>query len=193
MRIFKQRRLLNTREIEFKEKGIQYFSGNFLNSKSIFIPYEEIETENFNREFKTDKFNFIVALISLSFLVKSIFHVLNDERTPWFGIMLISAIFFVVFLIVTLLGRKHSIFIQTYSGYAFELFDKKPNETELNKFLEELKNNSFSYLRKTYAVVDSDLPIDSQLEMINALKKRNIISSEEFEELKQKINLNKII
>ncbi len=93
MNTFKQKRFLSNIEIEFKEKGIQYFSGNFLNSKSIFIPYEEIETENFNQEFKTDRFNFIVALISLSFLVKSIFHVLNDERSPWFGIMLISAIF----------------------------------------------------------------------------------------------------
>ncbi len=63
----------------------------------------------------------------------------------------------------------------------------------MSKFLDELKTRTFSYLRKIYAVIDLDLSIERQLDMINSLRQRKIISSEEFEELKQKINLNKII
>jgi hypothetical protein len=59
-----------------------------------------------------------------------------------------------------------------------------PNHHEIEIFIKEILKNRNAYLRKKYTKIDPDLPLDPQLNMIKHLKDMNVISDDEFDELK---------
>lgn len=191
MEEFKQSRFFNSKRVEFENDGISYYSGNFLNAKEIFIPFDEIIPDAITRETRTSRlflwFTIILGLI-FSLALWDIF------RIP-FGVYMVlvsfSGLFFMFFLILTIFGRKHMLYITTLSGYLIDFYDKKPNEEAVDEFLEILKIKTFAYLKEKYAVIDLDLPVEKQIENLNFLKERNVITEKEYEALKEKLkNIN---
>ncbi|WP_372769233.1 hypothetical protein [Lutibacter sp.] len=191
MEEFKQSRFFNSKRVEFENDGISYYSGNFLNAKEIFIPFDEIIPDAITRETRTSRlflwFTIILGLI-FSLALWDIF------RIP-FGVYMVlvsfSGLFFMFFLILTIFSRKHMLYITTLSGYLIDFYDKKPNEEAVDEFLEILKTKTFAYLKEKYAVIDLDLPVEKQIENLNFLKERNVITEKEYEALKEKLkNIN---
>lgn len=191
MEEFKQSRFFNSKRVEFENDGISYYSGNFLNAKEIFIPFDEIIPDAITRETRTSRlflwFTIILGLI-FSLALWDIF------RIP-FGVYMVlvsfSGLFFMFFLILTIFSRKHMLYITTLSGYLIDFYDKKPNEEAVDEFLEILKIKTFAYLKEKYAVIDLDLPVEKQIENLNFLKERNVITEKEYEALKEKLkNIN---
>ncbi len=191
MEDFKQKRFFNSKRVEFESDGISYYSGNFLNAKEIFIPFDEIIPDAIGRETKTSRlflwFTIILGLI-FSLALWDIF------RIPY-GIYMVlaffSGLFFMFFLILTIFSRKHMLYITTLSGYLIDFYAKNPSEEALENFLEILKERTFAYLKEKYAVIDKDLPVEKQIENLNFLKERNVISEKEYETLKEKLkNIN---
>ena len=83
------------------------------------------------------------------------------------------------------------LYITTLSGYLIDFYDKNPNEEAMDEFLETLKTTSFTYLKEKYAVIDIGLPVEKQIENLNFLKERNVITEKEYEALKEKLkNIN---
>ena len=83
------------------------------------------------------------------------------------------------------------LYITTLSGYLIDFYDKNPNKEVMSVFLETLKSKTFTYLKEKYAIIDIDLPIEKQIENLNFLKERNVISEKEYEALKEKLkNIN---
>ena len=83
------------------------------------------------------------------------------------------------------------LYITTLSGYLIDFYDKNPSEEAMDEFLETLKTKTFNYLKEKYAVIDIDLPVEKQIENLNFLKERNVITEKEYEELKEKLkNIN---
>ncbi|MBJ2173793.1 hypothetical protein JBL43_06055 [Aureibaculum sp. A20] len=144
MNSLKQKRHFNTKTVDFKTGGIQYSSGNILNSHSIFIPYNEIEINNYFREFKTDKFNLFVAIVSLGVLIKALLGLSDNPEGLNKGLWPLALLFFIVFTIATLLSRKHLLFIPT-QRFILELYDNNPSEKEMTDFIQTLENNVKEY------------------------------------------------
>ncbi|HEY9170360.1 MAG TPA: hypothetical protein VIN72_12780 [Lutibacter sp.] len=192
MKDFKQKRFFNLKRVEFEFDGITYYSGNFLNAKEIFIPFDEIIPDAISRETKTSRlflwFTIILGLI-FSLTIMDIF------RIP-FGIYMVlaffSGLFFMFFLILTIFSRKRMLYITTSSGYLIGFYDKNPSEEALDNFLETLKTKTFAYLKEKFAIIDIDLPVEKQIENLNFLKERNAITEKEYETLIEKLKKNNI-
>lgn len=187
MEEFKQKRFFNSKRVEFESDGITFYSGNFLNAKEIFIPFDEIIPDAITRETKTSRL-FLWMTISFGLIFSLSF--LDILRIP-FGIYMVlvffSGLLFVFFLLLTILSRKYMLYITTLSGYLIDFYDKNPSEDAMEEFLKTLKTKTFSYLKEKYAVIDIDLPIEKQIENLNFLKERNVITEKEYEALKEKL------
>jgi len=179
---FSQSRYLNTKSIRFQDDGLLYASGNILTSKEIFIPYEEIIYEKTTRLLKTDKFNFWVCVVSLATVVKSIVGIIDNPHGIYKGLLPFSSIFFIAFLVATILSRRRLLYIDTFNSGIIELYDKNASESE--NFIMHLKTRTQQFLKSKYGKIDKDLPIETQLESLNWLKGRKIITDQEFDNLK---------
>ena len=191
MEEFKQKRFLNSKRVAFEYDGITFSSGNFLNAKEIFIPFDEIIPDAITRETKTSR---LYLWISIIFGLIFILAVLDIFKIP-FGILMVlkffSGLLFVFFLILTIFSRKKMLYITTLSGYLFDFYDRNPSKEAIDEFLETLKTKTFAYLKEKYAVIDIDLPVEKQIENLNFLKERNVITEIEYEALKEKLkNIN---
>jgi len=191
MEEFKQKRFFNSKRVEFESDGITYYSGNFLNAKEIFIPFDGIIPDAITRETKTSRL-FLWITIALGLIFSLTFF--EIFRIP-FGIYMVltffSGLLFVFFLLLTILSRKYMMYITTLSGYLIDFYDKNPNKEAITEFLETLKTKTFTFLKEKYAVIDIDLPVEKQIENLNFLKERNVITEKEYEALKEKLkNIN---
>jgi len=187
MEEFKQKRFFNSKSVEFENDGITFYSGNFLNAKEIFIPFNEILPEAITRETRTSRlFLWITIALGLLFSL-TYFEIFQIPFGIYMVLVLFSGLLFVFFLLLTILSRKHMLYITTLSGYLIDFYDKNPNEEAMGKFLATLKTRTFTFLKEKYAVIDLDLPIEKQIENLNFLKERNVITEKEYEALKEKL------
>jgi len=177
-----QKYLFHKIRIDLKDNGILYTYGNILNTKQLFIAYEEISFWNITRQVKTDNFNLFVCIASALVMLKSMMGVYDNPNGIYKGLLPVSAIFFIVFLIVTLLGRIKYVFIDTANGGAIKLLNR--NKQTVNVFLEELTSRTKNYLREKYTDIDRDLSKEAQLENLFWLKKIKIISRQEYDKFK---------
>lgn len=168
--------------IDLKDNGVLYTYGNILNTKQVFIAYEEILFWNITRQVKTDYFNFFVCIASALVMLKSMMGIYDNPNGIYRGLLPVCAIFFIVFLIVTLLGRIKYVFIDTANGGAIKLLNR--NKQTVDAFLEELTSRTKNYLREKYTDIDSDLSKEAQLENLFWLKKIKIISKQEYDKFK---------
>lgn len=191
MEDFKQKRFFNSKRVEFEFDGITFYSGNFLNAKEIFIPFDEIIPDAITRETKTSTlFIWITIVFGLTFSL-ALWDIFKIPFAVYMVVVFFSGLLFAIFLLLTIFSRKYMLYVTTLSGYLIDFFDKNPSKSAMDAFLETLKTKTFAYLKEKYAVIDIDLPVEKQIENLNFLKERNVITEKEYEELKEKLkNIN---
>jgi hypothetical protein len=191
MEEFKQKRLFNSKRVEFESDGITFYSGTFLNAKEIFIPFDDILPDAITRETKTSRLFLWITIASGLILSLALWDIFSIPFAIYMVLVFFSGLLFAVFLFLTIFSRKYMLYITTLSGYLIDFYDKNPSEEVLEEFLETLKTKTFTYLKEKYAVIDIDLPVEKQIENLNFLKDRNVITEKEYEELKEKLkNIN---
>ena len=191
MEEFKQKRFFNSKRVEFEIDGITFYSGNFLNAKEIFIPFDDILPDAITRETKTSRLFLWITIASGLILSLALWDIFKIPFAVYMVVVFFSGLLFVIFLLLTIFSRKYMLYITTLSGYLIDFYDKNPNKEVMSVFLETLKSKTFTYLKEKYAIIDIDLPIEKQIENLNFLKERNVISEKEYEALKEKLkNIN---
>lgn len=80
--------------------------------------------------------------------------------------------------------RRKTITIQSYSSAPIILAFKNKNEKEIRAFSDKIIQISKDYLIKKFSKIDKDLPFEGQLNGIEFLRNKNLISDSEFERLK---------
>lgn len=191
MKEFKQSRFFNSKRVEFEYDGITYYSGNFLNAKEIFIPFDDILPDAITRETKTSRlFLWITVAFGLIFGL-ALWDIFKIPYGIYMVLEFFSGLLFLFFLALTILSRKFMLYITTLSGYLIDFYDKNPSEKAMSAFLKTLKTKTFAFLKEKYAIIDIDLPVEKQIENLNFLRERNVITEKEYEALKEKLkNIN---
>lgn len=191
MKEFKQSRFFNSKRVEFEYDGITYYSGNFLNAKEIFIPFDDILPDAITRETKTSSlFLWITVAFGLIFGL-ALWDIFKIPYGIYMVLEFFSGLLFLFFLALTILSRKFMLYITTLSGYLIDFYDKNPSEKAMSAFLKTLKTKTFAFLKEKYAIIDIDLPVEKQIENLNFLRERNVITEKEYEALKEKLkNIN---
>lgn len=90
-------------------------------------------------------------------------------------------------MIIAFLNRKRVITITTMDGNNIELYFKNDNKQEVTDYADEIIEAANNYLLKKYSKIDRALPIEPQIENIQYLLNREIITDENFESLKNQL------
>ncbi|MBE0424927.1 MAG: hypothetical protein IBX66_13505 [Lutibacter sp.] len=191
MEDFKQKRFFNSKRVEFEYDGITFYSGNFLNAKEIFIPFDEIIPDAITRETKTSRLFIWITIASGLIFSLALWDIFKIPFAVYMVLVFFSGLIFALFLLLTIFNRKYMLYITTISGYLIDFYDKNPSKEAVEDFLETLKAKTFAYLKEKYAVIDIDLPVEKQIENLNFLKERHVITENEYVALKEKLkNIN---
>lgn len=187
METFKQKRFFNTKRIQFKEDGINYYSGNFLNSREIFIPFEEILIDNYTRESKTNTFFLWVAISSLILLTIALLNPFSLIFSQQLILLSTFSFLFITFTVITILTQKNTLYMSTFSGFLIDFYDCNPSEEKFSIFLDSFSKKIKTYLKHKLSIIDEDISFEKHLENFNYLKDRKIITQTEYENLKEKL------
>lgn len=105
----------------------------------------------------------------------------NDELTIiFFSIGLL-------FIIVSFINRKKVVTMTTLDGNKIELYFTNQNKEEVVEYAHSIIKASDNFLLHKFSKIDRLLPIEPQIDNIQFLLNREIISEEKFETLKNQI------
>jgi hypothetical protein len=177
--IFYNRRYLTRQQFEIKRSSLKIARKNIFDAIEYEIPFDhlnnKIKTQTIiNNNLLATGFFFIV--LGLLFQLGS-----NDVLT------IIFVSFGILFLILPFINRKKVITITSLDGNNIELYFNKSNKVRVTEYANEIIEAANNYLLKKYSKIDRSLPIEPQIENIQFLLNREIISDESFETLKNQL------
>lgn len=176
---FTNRRYFTQQVFDIKKSSV------IVNKKTLFEELEyEISFEQLHNKKKTEiKTNNNMFVTGFFFFVFGIFFLLGSIGEA----AAICAIIAVTLVITSFLDKKRTITVATYNGNNLTLFFTKRNREEVNNFVEQLFEAANVFLLNKYNKIDKALPIEPQLNNIEFLRNREIISEEEYEVLKDQL------
>ena len=90
-------------------------------------------------------------------------------------------------VLMSFINRKKTVTIPSYLGESIVLYFNKKNKQEVVDFSQRIIEASNNYLLKKYSKIDRALPIEPQIEHLQFLLNREIITEEQFETLKNQL------
>ncbi len=173
------KRYFKTQHIEILNKGLKINTKNLFESAEYELSFDHIENK---RKVQTTINSNLLILGIFFFAFSFIFQLgSSDELT------IIFLIISVIFIIVGMFTRKKYVSITSYEGENIELYFNNKNREEVINFADKIIESQNKYFLNLYGKIDKDLPTDTQLEGIKFLKNREIISEEEYGNLKDQL------
>jgi hypothetical protein len=189
-----QERLLQRYELEILKNTLRYSTKSYSGSKEVNIPLDEIDISRMVYLKTIDrKSMFITGFFSL-FLVISLYNSISDPQENSGSISMIVPLIIGLSVSSFFLYVKSKDVIQfpsTQSGDV-EFFRALPTHREVNAFVSNLKNAVKESIRKQHAAIDPDIPIAHQISKLNWLLQIEVITEEEYTELKNQLATGKI-
>ena len=176
---FYNKRYLTRQNFEIKKSSLK------IDRKNMFEAIEyEIPFDHFGNKIKIQTIvNNNLIFIGIFFFVFSFLFQLgtNGELT------IIFLAIGLIFIILPFINRKKVISVPTLDGNNVELYFKSSNKKQVTEYAYEIIAAADNYLLKKFSKVDRTLPIEQQLENIQYLLNREIISDEKFDSLKNQL------
>ena len=177
--IFYNRRFLTRQNFEIQKSSLK------IERKNMFEAIEyEIAFDHLQSKLKIQTiFNNNLIIVGAFFLVFSILFLfgINEELSVFF---IFIAIFFIG---LPFINRKKVISIASMDGNHIELYFTNRNKQSVHDYATEIIKSANIYLLKKYSKIDRSLPIEPQIENIQYLLNREIITEENFESLKNQL------
>lgn len=177
--IFNNSKFFSRQSFELLPRGVR------INRKTLFESVEhEISYEHITNKKKIQStINNNSLFIGVCFVILGTLFLLGSlaEISPL--LILIG----LVFLVITFITRKKTIKIACFDGNIIELYFTNKNKPEITAFANQIIDSSNSFLLNKYSKLDKDLPIENQLSNLDFLLNREIITEEEFENLKNQL------
>ena len=177
--IYKNRHLFTSQEFEIQKSSLKVDIKNLFDAIEYEISFEHID----NRKKIQTSINHGLLIISVFLFLIGIllFAGSNDELKV---IFIFGAVVFAIFAFIS---RKRSVTITSHDGNKIELYFNKGNKQEVVNFANNIIEASDKYLRNKYSKIDPALPIESQLNNIQFLRNREVITEEDYEALKNQL------
>ncbi len=182
-----QRKLFLRRQFTMNKRDLNIKSSDLTSSEELNIPYEEIDTNKLIFQKKTDNIMLIITLIFGGFFIINLFNPENYKGDGWFGVGLFLFMVTLFSAMITYVKCKNLVLIPTLNNGYIEILKAKPNQKQFDEFLSELTSRISTYLKSKYGTLDFDMPYEPQLMNLSWLKDREIITTDEFENLKKEL------
>lgn len=137
---------------------------------------------------------YIMASVIAAFLVFiTICLFLSDDIMGNLPVVIGSYLIFGIIMASSLLSPLKKEIHLVGGTVNLTFFQDSPSALEVDKFIGELIRLSKQLLLKKYATIDAELPESTMFNQLNWLKNRDLISEEEYQELKQQYKLQRLI
>ncbi|MEO8515175.1 MAG: hypothetical protein ABI426_00440 [Flavobacterium sp.] len=180
MQILKQKRLFHKREFEILESKLYYREKTIGKSDSdVKIPFEELSSHKSIRT--TSSVVYLWCFLGAFFLGLIAFSSRNDKDTDpdtWIVFALLGFAALIAFFI----NQENSWKIKVTNGTFVFLYKNKPNEKEVNEFIDNLFLARNKYLRETYMKFDRNLNYEDLYKDLKWLRYVEAITKEEFDD-----------
>jgi hypothetical protein len=93
----------------------------------------------------------------------------------------------VTFVLIAFINRKKTVTIATYSGGDIILYFNNKTKGEVVEFADMIIDASNNYLMKKYGKIDRALPVEQQIDNLQFLRNREIITENHYEILKNEL------
>lgn len=176
---FFNRRYLTRQHFEIQKSSLKIERKNIFDAIEYEVPFDHL-----NNKLKVEtKINNNLIMVGSLFIVFSFLFQIgpNDELT--FIFLSIG----LLFIILPFINRKKVVTITTFGENNVELYFNNQNKREVVEYANSIIEAADTYLLKKLSKVDRSLPIEPQLENLQYLLNREIISEESFETLKNKL------
>ena len=177
--IFENRRYFTKQIFEIKKSGLNVEIKSLFDSVEYEISHEQID----NKKKVQISINHGLLITGIFFFVFGVLFLLgtNDELTGVFvSISLLCAA-------LAFISRKKVVIISLYDGNKIQLYFTKQNRQGVIDFANQIIEASNKYLLTKYGRIDPALPTDPQIQNIQFLRNREIISEEDYESLKNQL------
>jgi len=173
------KRFFKRQEIDILRSSLKIEKRSLLDSMEYEVPFENIHNKKRIQTNTNDNLlviAFFLLVIGLLFLLGS-----NTEIS---SVALIGGTFFLALALIT---RKKTVTILTYDGNNIELPFNRKNKPEVLEFSNKIIEASNHFLLNKYSKIDKSLPVEGQLSKLEYLRDREILTDEEFENLKNQL------
>ncbi|PVD50582.1 hypothetical protein DC498_19340 [Terrimonas sp.] len=93
----------------------------------------------------------------------------------------------VIFVLTAFMNRKKTVTIATYTGDEITLYFNNKNKEDVVEFSDKIIEASNNYLMKKYGKIDRALPVEQQIDNLQFLRNREIITENHYEALKDEL------
>jgi hypothetical protein len=176
---FVNRRRFTKQQFELKRSTLKVDISDLFERTEYEISYENID---FKKKVQVI-FNHGLLVASLFAFAIGLLLAFAPNEEAAFVFFLLGAVCFT--LAFTL--KKKVVTINAFDGNRIELFFNNRNKDQVVDFADEIIRSSNQHLLRKYGKVDPALPIEPQINNIQFLRDREIISEEEFESLKNQV------
>ncbi len=183
-----QKKLFLAREFTLEKGFLRIRFRNLTSSEEFNIPYEEIDFSKTVWQKETDNVMLIVTLVFGAFFLINIFNADNyADRSGLIGVSIFLFIVTCLSGLITYIKSKNVLLIPTHNNGYLEFIKNKPNKDEFEAFIKKLSDEIALFLKSKYAKIDLEMPVEPQLMTLGWLREKDIISEEEFENLKHNL------
>jgi hypothetical protein len=176
---FKNRRYFTKQEFEIKKTSLNISKKTLFDEVEYETSLEQLDNKK-KIEVRTNSNLFFIGLfvfgIGIFFLSGSII-----EMTA------ICTVICIVLVIAAFIDKKRVITIASYEGENITFYFNSKNKQEVIQFVEQIFQASNAFLHNKYSKIDRALPIEPQLNNIQFLRNREVISEEEYNTLKNEL------
>ncbi|MBX3255353.1 MAG: hypothetical protein KF862_14525 [Chitinophagaceae bacterium] len=143
------------------------------------IPFDNIH----NKKIIQTQINNNLVITGLFFFVFSFLFLLGTAEE-------LTVIFLsvgVIFVLTAFINRKKTVTIPTYSGDGIILYFNNKTQKEVVEFSNKIIEASNNYLMEKYGKIDRALPVEQQINNLQFLRNREIITENHYETLKNEL------
>lgn len=176
---FTNKRYFTTQKFEIKKSSLKVDRKNLFDAMEYEIPFDHI-----NNKIKIQTLiNNNTIIVGILLMIISFLFLLADNEE----ITIILLIFGVIFTVLSFINRKKVVTITTYDENNIELYFRKQNKQEVIEYANSIIQAADYFLLQKFSKIDRLLPIEPQLQNIQYLLNRDIISEDKFETLKNQL------
>ena len=170
------RKGLKVYKFVLEEKSVFVYSKGLLDSEEYEIPFESIGDRKVVGVYASDS-AFVVAVFSMLF---SIILVSFDNLQAFaiFGFIGIVSLFY------GLITRQGIVTISRIYGGDLKLYFGKSTKEEAIAFAESTISMARAFVKRKYSNFDRQMPLDKQFENLEYLRERDLLSIEEYNQVK---------
>lgn len=175
---FKNRQRFTKQALQLKQSSLHIHRKNFFDEIEYDVSFEQIGNKKKIQVLTSNLFyiGIFIFVFGLCFVLASI------PETAAVLVFLSS-----IFIVVAFFTKTKTITVATYQGEDIVLFFNNTNKQEVSEFADLIIESSNNFLFRKYGKIDKDLPIEPQLDNIEFLRNREVITEEQYVTLKNQL------